>query len=89
MNNHLNLHVPIAQQREIKLLRAALNARQRATPDTAPTPAEIHLRAYQQIRACECLGETHPDQRSAWLDIAMCFHLAARTLCGNYKEPVR
>lgn len=75
----------IAAHNEINLLRAALQARQAATPDTLPTRAEIHLHAFDQARAAqgmargfETIGNAHKAQQ--WTNIARDFERAAARL---------
>lgn len=72
-------------QHEIQLLRAALEARQAVTPHARMTPAEIHLRAFEQARAARGMARGlehigYHTRAQQWRDIASDFERAATIL---------
>lgn len=81
---HAGLTCAVAEaQREIGLLRAALYARQAATPHAQMTAAEIRWRAFEQARAArglanglERIGSTR--KAKEWREIARDFERAGQ-----------
>lgn len=74
-----------AARMEIQMLRAALQARQAATPDTPLTRAEIRLRAVEQIYAANGMARGYANlgnciKAQQWRDIARDFERAAKVL---------
>lgn len=70
---------------ENKLLRAALEERQCATPRIHLTPAEIRLRAFDQVRAAYRIADgfriaSPPRYAQEWSTVAECFIQAAANL---------
>jgi hypothetical protein len=74
--------------KEIRLLRAALEERQKATPYARMTPAEIRLRGFDQVRAAlgmakgyEGMGAQY--KTNEWRAIAQDFECATARLIGK------